>query len=236
MFLEYVTGIGKVIVFFLACALPALLLRLFIKIPKEVFRKLLHLMLLCSLPVFVYYFETWWVSALAALSFIVFAYPILWLAEKIKGFSQLIVERKSGEIRRSLIIVFIMFAIMVSICWGWLNQRWLVLVCVYAWGFGDGAAALVGKKFGRHSIEGKYVDSKKTLEGTLAMFVVSFFTVLIILLVSGDIVWYGSILIAAITAAVSALVELYTHNGMDTLTCPLAAAAVILPLVYLLGV
>ena len=38
-----------------------------------------------------------------------------------------------------------------------------------------------------------------------------------------------------LAAAVSALVELYTPNGMDTFTCPMAAMAVLLPLVALFG-
>ena len=45
----------------------------------------------------------------------------------------------------------------------------------------------------------------------------------------------GCIFSAAGTAAVSAAVELYTPNGMDTITCPLAAMAVLLPLVALFG-
>jgi len=38
-----------------------------------------------------------------------------------------------------------------------------------------------------------------------------------------------------VTAAVCAVVELYTKAGMDTVTCPLAAAAVMIPLVGILG-
>jgi hypothetical protein len=46
-----------------------LLCRFLIKIPNEIFRKTLHFVLLGSVFVFVYGFETWWVSALAAIIF-----------------------------------------------------------------------------------------------------------------------------------------------------------------------
>ena len=68
------------------------------------------------------------------------------------------------------------------------------------------------------------------------MFIVSFLSVLVVLLTNGKVAWYASLPIAVLTAAVCAVVELFTRNGMDTLTCPLAAAAVILPLVHLWGV
>lgn len=236
MILEFLTGFGILIGYFSVCASGALLLRRFVRVPTEVFRKILHLILLCSLLVWVYAFHTWWVSALAPVVFIAVVFPLLSLAERIEGYSELITERKHGEIKNSLVIVCGMFTALICICWGWLGEQWLVLACVYAWGFGDGAAALVGKKFGRHYLEGRFIEGRKSLEGTLAMFVVSFLSVLIVLLTSGKVAWYGNLPIAALAAAVCAVVELYTPNGMDTLTCPFAAAAVILPLVHIWGV
>jgi len=157
------------------------------------------------------------------------------LAEKLNCYSELLTERKSGEIKCSLVLVFSMFAVLNSICWGWLGERWLVLTCICAWGFGDAAAALIGKKYGKHYLEGKLIEGRKSVEGTFAMFTVSFISVLIVLLINANVAWYISLIIAALTAAVSSTVELYTRNGMDTITCPFAAAAVILPLLYLLG-
>lgn len=230
---ELLSGYGMLIVYFLFCAASALLFRRLVRIPDEVFRKTLHLILLCSLFVWVYQFQTWWVSALAAVGFIVLVFPLLTLAERLEGYSALLIERKRGEIKRSLVVVFCMFAALISICWGWFGERWLVLACVFAWGFGDGAAALVGKRFGRHFLEGRLIEGRKSIEGTAAMFVVSFFTVLSILLMHDAVAWHGILPIATLAAAACAVVELYTRNGMDTLTCPFAAAAVILPLVRL---
>ena len=68
------------------------------------------------------------------------------------------------------------------------------------------------------------------------MFVVSFVAVLTVLLIHGSMKWYSYVPTAAITAAVCAIVELYTKGGMDTITCPLASAVILISLVHLWGV
>ncbi|MCK9252179.1 MAG: phosphatidate cytidylyltransferase [Clostridiales bacterium] len=229
-------GLGIIGGYFLLAAAGALLLRRLVRIPTEVFRKLLHIILLCSLFAWVYAFQTGWISSLASLVFVAVVFPLLSLAEKVPGYSKLLTERKNGEIKRSLVLVFGMFAVLNSVCWGFLGQRWLVLACVCAWGFGDAAAALVGKKYGRRFLEGKLIEGRKSVEGTLAMFAVSFAAVLTAVLINAPVSWYAGIVIAAVTAAASAVVELYTRHGMDTVTCPFAAAAVLLPLLHVWGV
>ena len=236
MLLDFLTDFGILMLYFTLCAASALAVRHFFDVPKELFRKTLHFILLGSLVVFVFAFPSWQLSVLANLAFIALVYPALAFAERFKGYSKLLVERKNGEIKNSLVVVFIMYAAMIGICWGWLGERWLVFACVYAWGFGDAAAALIGKKYGKHTLEGDHIEGRKSVEGTMAMFAVSFLSVLIILLAAGKVVWYACLPIAALAAAASAAVELYTRNGMDTLTCPFAAAAVILPLVRLWGI
>jgi phytol kinase len=233
--IDFFKGFGILCGYFFISASAALLLRRFVRPPSEVFRKLLHIILLCSLFVWIYVFQTWWIASLAALVFTLIVYPLLSLAENWDHYSELLTERRSGEIKQSLVLVFSMFVALNSICWGWFGERWLVIACICAWGFGDAAAALIGKKYGKHYLEGKFIEGRKSVEGTLAMFTVSFIAVLIILLVKGNIAWYASLTIAILTAAASSIVELFTRNGMDTITCPFAAAAVLLPLLYLWG-
>lgn len=230
---ELTAGYALALGYFIACAAAALALRRFVAVPAEVFRKTLHLILLGSIFVWTYAFRTWWVSAAAAALFAATVYPMLAFAERFPGYSQLLTERRRGEIKRSLIAVFGMFAVLIAVLWGWLGEKYLVIASVLAWGLGDAAAALVGKRYGRHSIEGRLVEGRKSLEGTLAMFAVSFLTVMAVLIASRPLAWYAYAPISAVTAAVCAVVELYTKGGMDTLTCPFAAAAVLIPLILL---
>lgn len=232
---DILNGLGVVLLYFVIVASAAVLLRRFTRIDNEVFRKILHCILLGSLLVWVVAFSTWWHAALTAVVFALAVYPLLCLAERIDGFSAFVTERNPGELKHSLLIVFVMFAVVICVCWGWLNDKLLMLAAVFAWGFGDAAAALVGKRFGRHALTGRHIEGRKSVEGSLAMFVTSFICVGAILLFRGGLPWYGYILIPAATAAGATLAELFSLKGMDTITCPLTAAAILLPLVYLIG-
>lgn len=232
---EFLSGTGYVLLYFLLLASSALFVRRCTRFPDEPFRKFLHCILLGSLLVWTVAFDTWWLSALSVFLFVVVVYPILAVAERWKGYSHLLTERKKGELKNSLVLVFTMFLLVEIVCWGWLDDKYLALASVYAWGFGDAAAALVGKRFGRHHLTGRHIEGTKSVEGTLAMFLVSLCSVAIILTLRGGLSWPVCLLISVITGAVSAAVELFTLNGRDTIFCPLAAMAVLLPLLHLLG-
>lgn len=233
--IELKSGLVSIAVYFVICASLALLLKLIFGVKGEIFRKILHFILLGSLPVFVFSFNTWWIAALTSLLFALIVWPILKMAEHLKAYSRLLEERRGGEIKNSLLLVFGMFALVIAVCWGAIGDRWLVIASVYAWGFGDAAAALVGKKYGQHHIKGHFVDGHKSLEGSLAMFGVSFVTVFAILLLRGGMELWSCIVCAVAAAAVSAQVELCSPGGYDTISCPVAAMIVLLPMVYITG-
>lgn len=231
----FILSFAKLVLYFIVCAGSALAVRKLTRIPEELYRKTLHMVLLGSIFVFLYVFETWQSAVLAAVVFAGIAYPVLAYVEHWKGYANLLAERTGGEIKGSLIAVFAMFAAVISICWGILGAKYLALAVILGWGLGDGAAALVGKRFGKHHLKGKFIDGKKTLEGTAAMFMVSFVAIIAVLLSNSQLPWHGYIPIATITAAVCAIVELNTKNGFDTVTCPVATLTVMLPLVRLWG-
>lgn len=223
-------SIGALLLYFAVAASSALISRVLIRIPDELFRKILHCILLGSLLVFVFCFRVWWYAALTSLAFAAVVYPVLAFFERFRGFSRLTTERKHGELKSSLLLVFSMFAVVITVCWGWLGDRYLVLASIYAWGFGDAAAALVGKRFGRHKLIGP-----KSLEGSTAMFAISWLSVAVILVCRGGLHPTGCALVSLLTALVSALAELYSKDGLDTVICPLSAMAVLLPLLHLFG-
>ena len=232
---ELISGTSGVLIYFVIAASIALACRFLFRIPDEIFRKILHTILLASLNFFVFGFENWWLSAGVAVGFAIVVYPILAAMERFKNYSSITTERKSGELKTSLLLVFGMFATVIAVCWGLLGDRYLVLASVYAWGFGDAAAALIGKYFGKHKIHWKYTDGKKSYEGSLAMFLTSFISVYIVLICRGGVHMAGCVVIALAVALVSTLAELYSKGGKDTVICPMAAMVTLIPLMYVFG-
>lgn len=235
MVLDLLGGLGVVLGYFALSASAALLLRRVASVPTEIFRKILHFILLWSAFGWLFAFPTWWLAALAVVGFTAATYPVLRFAERHPDYAHLLTERRPGEIKRSLVIVFGMFAALIVAFWGVLDARHLMLASVLAWGLGDAAAALVGTYAGRHALAGRLIEGRKSVEGTAAGLVASFVAVLGVLLVHGDPAWPAAAAIAAITAAVVALAELFTRGGYDTLTCPIAAALTLTPLVHAWG-
>ena len=227
---EFLNGVLMLIIYFISCATIALVCRKMIKIPNELFRKILHFILLTSLFVFIFAFKTWWSSALTCILIIVLAYPILLFFERFKTYSDTVTERKKGELRSSLILVFLMFAVIITICWKLLDNKLLALPVIYAWGYGDALAALIGTKFGKRKIY-----KKKSLEGTLAMFITSVIVVSILLSIVNIIPWYGVIVTTILVSIGVTAVELFTPNGLDTVTCPFTSLIIMIPLLILFG-
>ncbi|MBN1428468.1 MAG: phosphatidate cytidylyltransferase [Anaerolineae bacterium] len=221
--------------YFVVAALLALLFKARLKVPFEVFRKMLHLVITLSILPLSRLFSTWYVAVLAAFLLVLIMYPVLALVENTTIFKRFAPERAGGEFKRSLIIVQLSFAILIAVFWGMLgmDRRYIVVVAVMAWGFGDAAAALVGKAFGRRRILHPRIEGRKTVEGTLAMFVVAGLAIFLTLLIYAGQTWYVSLTVATCVAPVCAAVELFSDRGMDTLTVPLSAAFAILPLMSL---
>lgn len=232
MFSIFILDSLKLVLYFIVCASAALATRKLLTIPEEVHRKILHFIMVGSIFVFLYSFSSWQNAALAAAVFAIVIYPVLSIAERFDGYSKLLAERDSGEIKRSLILAFGMFAAVVSVCWGLLGAKYLALAVILGWGLGDATAALVGKKYGKHHLTGRFIDGKKSLEGTAAMFVVAFLAITSVLYLNNILPGYGCLTISTISAAVCAVVELHTKNGLDTLTCPAATLVVMVLLVH----
>ena len=67
------------------------------------------------------------------------------------------------------------------------------------------------------------------------MFAMSCISVFAILMARGGLPVLACVVISLLVGAVSATVELFSKDGNDTVFCPLAAMAILVPLVYLFG-
>ena len=231
---ELIRGACVFALYIIPGAAGALLLRRFTRIPDEVFRKLLHFIMVGAYSIFLFCFRTWYLAAvfvgLLALAF----FGAFSLLGRLPGFPEFINERRAGELRVSMALALSMVVLCIALCWGWLEDKLLALAALYAWGVGDGCAALIGKAFGRHKISWKRSDGKKSWEGSIAMALTASLAVFIILRIRGGLPVWACAVTAAAAGTAAAFAELCSKNGTDTVTCPLTALAVIVPLVKLL--
>jgi dolichol kinase len=213
------------------------LLRIWTRAGLEVTRKIQHVGYSLSIFLLLKLFSAWYVAIAAAFLLLLLAYPFLWVTERSSWYRRTFVDRttRGGELRKQLLYVQLSFAILIFIFWGLLGARWkyTVALAVMPWGFGDAAAALVGKAFGRRRILHTLIDSAKTYEGTLAMVVVAGLALFLTLVLYAGQPWHVSLLISVIVAPVCGAVELFSRRGTDTLTVPLSAAALLPPLIFL---
>ena len=233
--LDFWIGTGIAILYIVICGGVMGTVRLLTKIPDELFRKLLHFILLGAYIPLLYAYKVWWHAIIFVAALAVLLYPALYFGGKIPKFSEFVNERKGGEFKSSMLLALGVMLGSTAICWGLLGDKLLTIACVYAWGVGDAFAALVGKKWGRHKIKWKLADGKKSIEGSAAMFISAFISVLTVLLIRGGIDVLPVIFTALLAAAVVTVIELITSGGFDTVTCPAAALAIIIPMVYLFG-
>jgi phytol kinase len=115
----------------------------------------------------------------------------------------------------------LIFAGLILVLWPF-GARAASVAGLYAMGFGDAAASVVGRRFGRHPYRIGRVT--KSWEGSVALVVVGFLAIVLgtSLLAPHRAVWIPS-LGAAIAAAVA---EAPAGHGLDNLTVPIAAAFV----------
>jgi dolichol kinase len=106
----------------------------------------------------------------------------------------------------------------------------LVAAGILPMAYGDSAAALVGERYGRRSLK---LFSEKSLEGSIAMFIVSFIGIAISLFFFSAFYSFSVVekfLPALAAAGTATLVEVLSPMGFDNLTVPLFGSLTFLAL------
>lgn len=226
--MEILACFGRYALYLGACLAVLLTMRAVFPIGPELWRKLLHFVAYSSSLFMMAASGSWLVTALCCLIFAAVVYPILRAAEKWRGYNALFTQRRPGEIKVSLLLLFITHAALIALCWGLFGKPWVAAASILAWGVGDTMAALIGKRYGKHHIHLPHADPKKTWEGTGAMAISAFGACFLALLVAAPYPAWTSLLLSLAAAPLAAYVELISHKGHDTFTVASAAAALLL--------
>ena len=214
--------------YIIPCVLVILLIRFFTDCPSFVYRKILHIVAFTCISLMIITAKSWQAASLTSVLIAVLIYPILLIFEKEPLYARILAEKRPGEIKRSLLLLFFMFAFLTAVCWGMFHQPALAASSILMWGAGDAAAALVGIPLGRHKITLPGTDGKKSLEGTAAMFAVSFLAGLPVLLFIQKLPMPRAILCTMLASFAGALTELYSSSELDTVTVPVVIAVILL--------
>ncbi|MFN6559712.1 MAG: diacylglycerol/polyprenol kinase family protein [Nostoc sp. ChiSLP01] len=125
--------------------------------------------------------------------------------------------------RQSFGTFFYSLSIGILIAWFWyLQQPQYAVLGILVMTWGDGLAALIGQRFGKHKY--KVSGAEKSWEGSLTMMLVSYFVSCWILVETQGNSWQNwaiSLLVALIATAL----EAFSVLGIDNLTVPLGSAA-----------
>ena len=216
--------------------LPSLMILLPIRfltgVPSFVFRKLLHIVAFTSVSLMILTAGSWQAAALTSVLIAVALYPVLSALERAPWFENLFVQKSPGEIKRSLLLLFFMFAGLISVTWGLFGQPGLAAAAILMWGTGDAAAALIGIPCGKHKVRSRFTDGKKSWEGSFAMFAVSFLSGAAVLLAVQKCTLPQGLVMAMFGSVFGSATELLSPSEYDTVTVPTVIAAVLLILAH----
>ena len=223
--------IGVLAAYIIPSVMILLPLRFLTRIPSFIFRKMLHIVAFTSVSLMILFAGSWQAAALTSVIIAAAIYPLLAAVEKQAWYPRLFVEKKPGEIRKSLLMLFLTFASLISISWGIFGQLHIVAAAILMWGTGDAAAALIGVPFGKHKIKTKLSDGKKSREGSCAMLAVSFLCGFLVLFFAQNLSVPKALLCAFTGALFGTAAELFSPGEYDTVTVPFVIMAVLLILV-----
>lgn len=189
--------------------------KFFKKIGKEVSRKFIHIMLSNWWFIAMYFFENALWASIVPLSFVVINY----ISYKKNLIS--VMERESQD-GLGTVYYAISLLILAIITFGITNKPEIGLCSVLIMGYGDGLAAVIGKRV--KSYEYKIGNTKKTLVGSLTMFVITFIIIAIYLGTTGINLWAIK---SIVTAIILTIIEAVSTKGTDNITIPISACTLL---------
>ena len=181
------------------------------RLPPDVSRKVVHVGVAAwALPTALWFHDPWW-AAVCPLTFV-------GLNALSYRFRLMDLIEEEGRGNPGTIYFPLSFAAVIVLLWP-LDGRAASVAGLYAMGFGDAAASVIGRRWGRHRY--RVGTGTKSWEGTAAMFLFSFAA---ILLGVYPLLYQWAVLPALAAAAVATVAEAPARRGTDNLTVPLSGA------------
>jgi len=181
---------------------------------KETSRKLIHIGVGHSLFIAFVFIEEKWIAAAPLLLFV--------LLNLLSLRNQMFAVMETEE-RKSYGTVYYPLALLILTVLSYDNKLTLT-ISMLALAWGDGMAAVVGSKFGKHKY--RIFGEPRSLEGSGAMLVFSFLTIGWALLTMGGASYSFAVINALGLAAVATILEALSYRDLDNLVVPLGVYGV----------
>lgn len=193
----------------------------------EFTRKLVHIGAGMWIWVILLLFDHWQFAIIPTATFIIFNYIFL----RYRIFSAM--DPKEGATPGTVYFAISCTLLLFIFHTGWeqgfpRGYEYYAMAGIMAMTWGDAFAAIIGKRFGKHSYRvpgGK--KHRRTLEGSLAGFVFTFAAVSITLAIMSPLTLPLILIGGLIAAIVATLLEAISPSGSDNLTVPIAVAIVV---------
>jgi len=210
------------IVSFAYIALVIVCAKLFEKKEKEISRKFIHIMLGNWWIIAMFFFDNVWFASFGPALFVIINY-LSYKKDLIK-----VMEREEQD-GFGTVYYALSLLILTILSFGIYKNPSLGLIPTLVMAYGDGFAAIIGKK--TKSKKYKLSDTKKSFAGSLTMFIISF--VLIggyLAFVNNSVFWSNShwSLISAMMAFVVTAVEAFSGKGWDNITVPISTVLLLI--------
>lgn len=227
LFLFVLDCMGRFIMFIVPCVVLIVIIHMTGKVPDYIFRKILHMVAFSCVTFLMIVCSDWRAVAITSVLLAAMIYPVLSLLEKEKWFSSLFVQKSRGEAKKSMLMLFIMFAVLISVSAGIFGKKYIAAASVLMWGPGDGMGAIIGIPFGRHKLIGK-----RSVEGTAANLITSFICGMLFFRLYCQFSPVSAAVTALAGAVAGAAAELFSSSEADTVTVPVTVMTVLLVLSF----
>ncbi len=203
---------------YLYIAIVIVFAKAFEKFGKEASRKFIHIML-----------GNWWIIAMCFFDNVIYAsfVPATFVIINYLSYKKDIIKvmERSDNKQEGLGTVYyaISLFILSIITFGIIKKPELGLVSVLVMAYGDGLAAVIGIKI--KSFKYKVGDTKKSIAGSLTMFIVSFIIILLYLIYANVALWG---LKAILISIIITIIEAISIKGTDNISVPLSMIGMLL--------
>ncbi len=226
---EYLRVLGIYLAYIVICAAILLIVRYRTKVPDYIFRKLLHFVAFTSILPLALGTDIWWIAVAVEVFFLLIVVFALHFFEQFSFYQGLFVEKAKHEVITSFVLLFGLMTVLLAVFWGGLGDayKYIAVTAIMAWGPGDAVAAIVGQTHGKHKLLGRRIEGVKSLEGTIGMAITSLVCTFPVLVTMSDLPWSVCLLFSVILAPISALTELFTKKGYDTVSVPVVSSLIL---------